>query len=79
MFESALSFTAFVLSLASTGPRIWEAHFLHDGELAHGQRFVRKEGAVEEAESQRPRLLREAGRRRRERVVMCRRCRRSPR
>ena len=37
----------------------WECQCLHDGELAYGQRFVMREGAVAEAEAQRPRLLAE--------------------
>jgi hypothetical protein len=38
----------------------WECRFLHDGELAYGQRFVLREKALREAESQRARLTAEA-------------------
>ena len=37
----------------------WECQCLHDGELAYGQRFVTRAGALAEAEAQRARLLRE--------------------
>ena len=37
----------------------WECQCLHEGELAYGQRFVSRAGAVQEAEAQRARLLRE--------------------
>ena len=37
----------------------WECRCLHDGELAYGQRFIMKAGALEEAEAQRARLLKE--------------------
>jgi hypothetical protein len=35
----------------------WECQSLHEGELAYGQRFVMREGAVAEAEAQRQRLI----------------------
>ena len=35
----------------------WECQFLEDGVLLHGQRFVRHEQALEEAEAQRRRLI----------------------
>lgn len=34
----------------------WECQFLHDGDLAYGQRFVLRATALEEAEAQRRRL-----------------------
>ena len=37
-------------------PYGWECQCLHDGELAYGQRFIRRAGALEEAEAQRQRL-----------------------
>jgi hypothetical protein len=36
----------------------WEYQCLHDGELAYGQRFIRREGALSQAEAQRERLTR---------------------
>jgi len=41
-------------------PYGWECQCLHDGELAYGQRFVLRDGALAQAEAQRQRLAREA-------------------
>jgi len=35
----------------------WKCQFLEDGALRYGERFVRHEGALEEAEAQRRRLI----------------------
>lgn len=35
----------------------WECQCFHDGDLAYGQRFVLRAGALEEAEAQRRRLI----------------------
>jgi hypothetical protein len=40
----------------------WEVRFLYDGELAYGQRFVLKAGALAEADAQHSRLEREGWR-----------------
>jgi hypothetical protein len=37
----------------------WECQCHYNGELAYGQRFIMKAGALEEAEAQRCRLMRE--------------------